>query len=91
MRAAAAGTLPHGIDEFFVRPGADARHRIGRDVRCEQISERRLDRATAGEGMTAAGKRVASSAISDNCQITAALQLLEILHVDTGPHDRTAG
>ena len=56
-----------------------------------RFAERRFDRATAGRFMTAAGKRVASSAIADDRQIMAALQSAEILLVYTGPHDRAAG
>ena len=82
MRAVAAGALLHSVDEFVIRPGADAGLSVGRDVRRKHVAERRLDGTPAGEIVTAPRQCVARGAIADDRQVAAALDLLEILFVD---------
>src|ERR1700728_5134027 len=82
MDTVAAGAFRHGVDEFLIGPGPDADQRIRRNVRRKQLAERCFDGSSARIGMTAAGKRVTGGAIADDREITAALDLLEVLLVD---------
>ena len=58
--------------------------RLGRDVGRQQLAERRLDRAAAGESRPLPGSGVAGGAIAGDGEIAAALDLVEILLVDGG-------
>ena len=81
MRTIAAGAFGHGVDEFLLRPSADASRRIRRDIRREDHAERRFDGAPPGKIVTAAGKCVTPGAMADDRQVAAALDLLEVLLV----------
>ena len=70
----------HGIDEFLVRPTADAGRQIRRDVRREQDAERRFQGATACERL-AASRRVASAAVCRRRHVAAVLDHLKRLLV----------
>ena len=82
MRPVAACALLHSVDEFVVRPGADAGLPVGCDIGRQDVAERRLDRTPAGEITAAAWQGMTRGAIADDGQVSAALDLLEVLFVD---------
>ena len=77
--------LPHGGVEIGVAPCADSRLGVRRDVRRQNVAERRFDRPAAREGR-AARRGMARTAIGSHGEIAAALDLGEILPV--GPAHR---
>jgi hypothetical protein len=83
MDAVASGALGQRIDDLVVGPRADAGLGVGGDVRREQRAERRLDRPASGEQFARAGERVAGAAVAHDAEIPAALDQVEILHVDS--------
>jgi hypothetical protein len=74
MLAVVVDALVHRAVEIVLRPFADTGVRIGRDVGGKDRSERRRDRAAAGEGLAPVGG-VTGGTIAGRDQVMAALRL----------------
>ena len=80
--AVSSNALAHGFVELIVRPRAYPRLHVRRDVRRNDVSERRFDRPAAGERLVLLRNGVTTRAIRQNRQVSSPVDGREILRID---------